>query len=145
MPAAQPKRASDLWPWKLWSAIVVIAGLYVAACWMFKSAIEFSHPELSYHDATCVAQFEATNHTNNRMDAEIRVILGNIVSGSKTKHLGYTEFAHKTLSVSFMPREKKSLVCEITMPSSSLRGNDVRIEVESFVQSTRRTPSGPAR
>ena len=42
MPAAQSKRASELWPWKLWSAIVVTAGLYVAACWMFKPAIEFS-------------------------------------------------------------------------------------------------------
>ena len=134
VPAAQSKRTSDSWPWKVWLALIVAFVLCAAAYWIFKPALEFSRPELSYHDGICVAQFDATNHSDNRVDANIRVVIGNNVSGSKTKHLGYTEFAHEILSVALGPREKKSLVCNIAMPSSSLRGNDVRIEVESLVR-----------
>ncbi len=121
----------------MWLAIVVIFGLCVAAYWFFKPAIEFSHPELSYHDGICVAQFDATNHTDSRVDADIRVVVGGITMGDDVSPRSYREYAHKTISVSLLPREKKSLVCNLTMPSPSLRGNDVRIEVESLVESVR--------
>ena len=136
-PATQAKRRSESWPWKMWLAIIVVFVFCVAAYWFFKPALEFSLPELSYHDGICVAQFDATNHTDNRVDADLRVVVGGITMGSEVSPRSYTEFAHKTFSVSLAPREKKRLICNITMPSSSLRGNDVHIEVESFVQSAR--------
>ena len=135
--AAKTKPAAESWPWKMWLAIVVAFALCVTAYWMLKPALEFSRPELSYHDGICVAQFDATNHTDNRVDADLRVVVGTITMGDDVSPRSYREFAHKTVSVSFVPREKKSVVCKITMPSPSVRGNDVRIEVEKLVQSAR--------
>ena len=119
----------------MWLAIIVAFALCIAAYWIFKPALEFSRPELSYHDGICVVQFDATNHTDNRVDAVIRVVVGSSNSRGKAKFPSHTDFADKIVSMSFVPREKKSVVCDITMPSSSLHGNDVRIEVESLVQS----------
>ena len=137
MPAAKARRAAELWPWKMWLAIVVVFALCVAAYWIFKPEIEFSHPELSYHDGNCLAQFDATNHTDDQVNADIRVVVGGITMGDDVSPRSYREYAHQMISVSLLPREKKSLVCSLTMPSPSLRGNDVRLEVESLVRSAR--------
>jgi len=125
------------WPWKLWSALIAVFALCIAAYWFLKPALEFSRPELNYHDRTCTAQFDATNHTDSRVGAVLRVVLGSSRPGDGDYPPSYTEYARKTFSVSFMPREKKTLTCDIIMPSPTLRANDTRIEVESFSESSR--------
>ena len=121
----------------MWLAIVVAFALCVAAYWMLEPALEFSLPELSYRDGICAVQFDATNHTDNRLDAVLRIVVGRSNRFGKGKFPTYTDMAQKAVSASFMAREKKTVVCEISMPSFSLGGSDARIEVESIVQSAR--------
>ena len=71
------------------------------------------------------------------MDAVLRVVVGSITPGNDARPTKYMEYAHNTLPVSLAPREKKSLTCEIRMPSRTLRANDTQIEVESFAASGR--------
>ena len=121
----------------MWVAIIVVFVVCVAAYWIFKPALEFSRPELSYHDGICTAHFDATNHTDRRIDAILRVVAGSSRLGDDTSPASYVEYAHKILSASFAPREKKSITCELPMPSPTLRANDTRIEVQSYSESPR--------
>jgi hypothetical protein len=120
------------WPWKLWLALIVIFALGMVAFRVFKPSLECSRPELSYRDGVCIAQFDATNHADRRVVAVLRIVVGGFRPAGKGTRLFYVEYAHKVMSVTFAPLEKKSLTCELPMPSPSLRAKDARVEVESL-------------
>jgi len=116
---------------------IVIFTLSVAAYWLFKPTLAFSPPELSYRDGTCIAQFAATNHTDNHIDTVLRTVVAKVIPGDDTNLPTYSEYAHQIVAASFLPREKKIITCELPMPSPSLRANDTRIEVMSYSVSSR--------
>ena len=113
-------------------ALIVVFALCIAAYWIFKPALECSRPELSHRDGVCTVQFDATNNTDNHVAAVLRIVVGRSSPGSDAAPPLYVEYASKTLPVTFAPREKKSLTCDVPMPSPSLRANDARVEVESL-------------
>jgi len=125
-------RVRQTWPWKLWLALIVIFALCMVTYRLFKPALECSRPALSYRDGICVAQFDATNHADRRVVAVLRIVVGSSRTGSKLTRPSSVEYAHKVMSVTFAPHERKSLTCDIPMPSPSLRANDARVEVESL-------------
>ena len=95
------------WPWPLFAALI---GLTVAAFLVHllcRPALRLSQATLRYQQTGCVAEFEATNNTNQPVTTRVLVTFGLLANEGPS----YDELGRSEVVVTLTPRQNKWITC----------------------------------